>query len=301
MANASTLLEFATKNILIELLVKERTKCRRRNRNEKIKRLDRECDIDSLKARKMLSRMMPPRHTWVRPSKRLKLANGAADTSKNAEKALLMTIRRDRKREREGHTFAYLQELEAFITRIQHRLSKGNYTLESPQLMPTIKSSTILDNGGWDIVCRPIAYYPRLEDKIILSLTTRFLRNKLDRHLHENILSFRPARYFLNGEKPHVTDNNDAIELIKRFREQKAQEDIYVADCDIRKFFDIIPHHVVLDSFQRLLDKTDLTDEGKTQVMMVLKAYLDSYDFYTNAWEESISRPKSFFAKVRIA
>ena len=93
-----TLLEFATDNRLTILLIKERAKCRRRNRDAKKPHiLDRECDLDDLSSRKMLSRLMPPRRQWVVPSKRAKLPNGAVDTCKNAEKALLLTISRDRK------------------------------------------------------------------------------------------------------------------------------------------------------------------------------------------------------------
>ena len=81
-----TLLDFATPKMLTCLLVKERAKCRRRNRNDKKKKhFNRECDINKLSPRKMLSRIMPPRQTWVRPSKRKRLDNSAVDTSKNAE------------------------------------------------------------------------------------------------------------------------------------------------------------------------------------------------------------------------
>ena len=117
-----TLQEFATDNRLTILLIKERAKCRRRNRDAKKPHiLDRECDIDELSARKMLSRLMPPRRQWVVPSKRVKLPNGAVDTCKNAEKALLLTISRDRKRREKGALFPYLDEMDAFFARIRKR------------------------------------------------------------------------------------------------------------------------------------------------------------------------------------
>lgn len=290
------LLEFATQEMLTSLLVKERAKCRRRNRNDEKKRLDRECGIDELPTRKMLSRIMPPRHKWVRPGKRVKLKNGAVDTSKNAEKALLLTIDRDRKN-RDTNPRIYLDELDAFINRIISRLNDDNLKLESPQLMPILKSQQALSDGTLKVTCRPLSIYNRLEDKIILSLTSRYLTRLLDKHLHENILSYRPARNFL-GQEHHVTDFNDGIALIKNYCKEHASDDIYVADCDIKKFYDTIPHAVVIECFNRILDKTRLNAEGKAQVMRVIKAYLDSYNFYTNSLMVAETTPQ-IFHKVR--
>ncbi len=291
-----TLLDFATQKVLTSLLVKERAKCRRRNRNDEKKHLDRVCDINVLSTRKILSRIMPPRRMWVRPAKRVKLDNGAVDTSKNAEKALLLTIDRDRKN-RNANPRIYLDELDTFIDHIRARLSGDNLKLKSPQLMPILKSQQILPNGRLEVTCRPLSVYGRLEDKIILSLTSRYLTRLLDKHLHENILSYRPARIFL-GQEHHVPDFNDGIRLIKNFLKEHDSENIYVADCDIKKFYDTIPHSTVIECFDRILDKTRLNTEGKAQVMKVIKAYLNSYNFYTNVLTVADSTPQ-LFHKVR--
>lgn len=291
-----TLLDFATQKMLTSLLVKERAKCRRRNRNDEKKYLDRECDINELSTRKMLSRMMPPRRTWVRPAKRVKLSNGAVDTSKNAEKALLLTIDRDRKN-RSTNPRIYLDELDAFIEHIRARLYGDNLKLKSPQLMPILKGKRVLPDKTLEVTCRPLSVYQRLEDKIILSLTSRYLTRLLDKHLHDNILSYRPACNFL-GHEHHVPDFNDGIKLIKNYLKEHNSENIYVADCDIKKFYDTIPHSTVIECFDRILDKTRLNTEGKAQVMKVIKAYLSSYNFYTNVLTVADSTPQ-LFHKVR--
>jgi hypothetical protein len=292
-----TLLEFATEKMLTILLVKERAKCRRRNRNDKHHTLDKECDIQELSSRKMLSRMMPPRYTWVRPSKKIKLANHASDTSKNAEKALLLSISRDRKRQSEGVSFPYLDEMDLFFNKIRSRLASEDLHFESPRLMPILKKVEKKDDQTIHVTCRPLSVYTQLEDKIILALTSRYLTSYFDRFLHENILSYRPARSF-QGKVHYVTDFNDGVELIKAFRNTHNNSTIFAADCDIKKFYDIIPHQVVRDCFWRLLHMSELDDDGKRQVMKVVEAYLDSYNFYTNAWLES-TRNVSVFDKVR--
>lgn len=292
-----TLIEFATDKMLTQLLVKERAKCRRRNRSDKHHLLDKECELDELSTRKMLSRMMPPRYTWVRPSSRITLPNGSVDTSKNAEKSLLLTINRDMDQLREGKKYGYLDEMHAFFVRIRKRLADENLHFESPRLMPILKDQKKMNDGTWTVTCRPLSTYTKLEDKIILALTSRYLTRHFDRYLHKNILSYRPARDF-NGKKHYVTDFNDGIALIKTFRKTHNTDHIYASDCDIKKFYDIIPHEVVRRCFQRILDHSHLDEEGKSQVLRVLNAYLASYNFYDNALKESQDNPQ-VFAKVR--
>jgi hypothetical protein len=241
------MIEFASDQMLTQLLVKERAKCLRRNRSDKYHHLDKDCKLDELSTRKMLSRMMPPRYTWVRPpsSKRKKLPNSALSSRKNAEKALLLTIKRDEKERKDnGKAFGYLDELHAYFDRIRKRLSEGQLQLKSPRLMPIFKDKEKLDDGTWKVTCRPLAVYSKLDDKIILALTSRYLARHFNRYLHEDILSYRPARTF-RGEEHHVTDFNDGIRLIKAYREKHASERIYATDCDIKKFYDIIPREVV--------------------------------------------------------
>ena len=295
-----TIIEFASDQMLTQLLVKERAKCLRRNRSDKYHHLDKDCKLDELSTRKMLSRMMPPRYTWVRPpsSKRKKLPNSALSNRKNAEKALLLTIKRDEKeRKNNGKTFGYLDELHAFFDLIRKRLSDEQLQLTPPQLMPVFKDKEKLDDGTWKVTCRPLAVYTKLDDKIILALTNRYLSRYLNRHLHENILSYRAARKF-HGEKHRSTDFNDGARLIKAFREEHQSEDIYAADCDIKTFYDVFSHEMVRECFRRILDKTRLDEDGKGQVMRVLNAYLNSYNFYDNALKKSLDHPGAF-GKIR--
>ena len=291
-----TLLDFASKEELTLLLVKERVKCRRRNRGDKKHHLDRECDINTLSMRKMLSLMMPPRYSWVTPSKRNRLENDALDQSKNAEKALLLTIKRDRKRLTAERRFRYLEEMDAFIIQIKQRLASATLSFESPQLRPILKSVDIEPDGSKTVTCRPLSIYSHLEDKIILALTSRFTRF-FDKYLHENILSYRKARFF-HGKEHHVTDFNDGIQLIDEFRKAHIGEDIYESDCDIKKFYDIIPHSTVHKCFKQFLDRSPLDEDAKGQVMRVIDAYLSSYNFFTNAWQKAEAFP-AVYAKVR--
>lgn len=290
-----TLLEFATDKMLTRLLAKERAKQRGRNRSDKHHTLDKDCDFDGLSSRKKLSRLMPPRYNWVRPSKRIKNPKTALEKRKNAVKAILNTIARDKNLQRQGQTFAYLDEQQAFFTRIRTLLSSDDLAFHSPSLIPIYKEVDKADRHK--VVCRPLSVYSRLEDKIILALISLYLTRYFDGCLHDNILSYRPARTF-GGEENHVTDFNDGVKLIKGFLKSHPFGPIYAADCDIKKFYDIIPHRVVVDCFNRLLSQSSLSEEGRSQVMRVVKAYLNSYNFYEQTWKEAQDHDYVFF-KVR--
>ena len=294
-----TLLDFATDRRLTVLLVKERAKCRRRNRNEKHHTLDKDCPIDELSTRKQLSRMMPPRRTWIRPSRRVKLPNGTSDTCRNAEKALLKTVDHDRRVHKEtGKEFGYLKEMDAFFARIRARLTAETLSFQSPRLMPIYKDDQPMEDGSREVTCRPLATFPDLEDKIILALTSRYLTCCFDRYLHENLLSYRTVRKF-HGKERYSTDFSDGVELIKAFRQAHNEEPIYVFDCDIKKFYDIIPHQVIRDCFGRVLDQSPLSADGRAMVMKVLNAYLNSYNFYTNALQEAEQHPEVYWKVQR--
>ena len=296
-----TLLEFATDKTLTRLLVKERVKQRSRNRSDKKHALDKECDLFELTStRKQLSRLMPPRRFWVHPRKRISKPKDSLEKRKNVMKAVLHTIARDKMLQKQGfplkpgQTLDYLDEQQAFFARIRSLLASDSLEFQSPSLLPIFKDFDKKDKQ--QVICRPLSVYSRLEDKIILGLTSLYLTRYFDAYLHENILSYRPLRSF-GGEK-RVTDFNDGVKLVLDYLRRHPSQPIYAADCDIKKFYDIIPHQVVEDCFDRLLDKSSLSEQGRAQVMRVVKAYLKSYNFYTNAWHEAEQHDYVYY-KVR--
>lgn len=296
-----TLLEFASEKTIARLIVKERAKYRHRNNSLKKHTLDRNHELDSLELNEQLSRLSPPRYHWVWPRKREK-RNGVSDSRKNAIKAMMLTIKLNKAAERnEGKHFAYLDELRAFRQRIIERLSDDNLLFESPNLSPRLKDKELQDDGAFKVTCRPMSIYKKLEDKIILALTNMYLTRYFDSYLHENLLSYRKVKYDKVGKKAETIDFSEGAMRIKTFREKHDVDTIYVADCDIKKFYDIIPHQTVRDCFQRMLDDhPSLSDEGKKQVMRVLDAYLNSYNFYDNVLRIVTDNP-NIFDKVRSA
>ena len=283
-----TLLEFATDEMLFILLAKERVKYRKRNSSDKHK-LDKEADFYTLGNRKKLSRLMPPRSTWIRPKKRKSRKKGALASRKVAEKSLLLTYKHHLDLHRE---YDYQKELNAFATRIRERLQSDGLHFQSPTLMPIYKDTEVV-NGKTVVTCRPLSVFMNLEDKIILALTSRYLTKYLDRCFHPNVLSYRKARRLPDGSYRPL-EFNDGIKMIMTYLDEHQDDTIYAADCDIKKFYDIIDHQVVRDCFDRILSKSQIPSEGQIQVKRVVEAYLASYNFYDNALEVAQHEPNVF-------
>ena len=218
------------------------------------------------------------------------MADGKVDKKAVNVKALKLTIKRDRKLRSKSEfsaRTAYLDVLDGYVAKIREELrSENELPLNTPTLLAKYKDEKKNPDGSKEITCRPLAVFTALHDKIILAVTSRYLANKFNWYLHKNILSYRAARQFYDDERFYVTDFNDGIALIKDFKNTH-EGNIFVADCDIKKFYDTINHHIVRDCFMRMLDAADLCDEGKRQVMRVMDAYLKSYNFYENTLQAS--------------
>lgn len=281
-----TLIEFATKERIRSLLIKERVKCCKKNKQHKVvfRGGDDEND-DVVYIRRALSLMMPPRNKWCRPQSRKKylMADTKMDTKKLNAHAISVAIKKDEKASGEGRKPSYLTRLDEYIETIQNILKgEKSVVFNKPVVDPQFKSKETKKNGHLAITYRPVSMYTNLQDKIIQAVTAKYLTYLIEKELHENILSYRSPRKFHGEATRRVTNFNDGIMLIKEYREKYAKQDIYVADCDIQKFFDTINHDVMCDCFRNILTKAGLDEGGIEQVMRIMRAYIDSFNFTDN-------------------
>lgn len=313
-----TLYQYASNERIISLIIKERIKCsgkyarRVRSRADKsigLAQMNHKVDDadENLSKLDLLTSMMPSRNSWVRPHSRdkFKCPDGKIDVSKLNAKSIAQAIRRDRKLLRllqqkavqdplkQDETallkrLEYLGRLDRFVSDLRNEIKSDTpVALSKPLLKSLFKNSKRSEDGTVTITFRPLSVYVSLHDKIILALASNYLTSMFNWYLRKNILSYRSARRFLD-KKHHVTDFNDGIELIRRFREGHKDESIYVADCDIMKFYDTINHNVVRECFSTMLAAAHLDADGRSQVMRILDAYLNSYNFYQDVQQKSL-------------
>lgn len=122
---------------------------------------------------------------------------------------------------------------------------------------------------------RAIAYYTDLADRLIIGLTAKYLTHELDDLLSPCLYSFR---------KNALITHNTAVRHLKDYRQAAGERTLYVAETDIRKFFDVVHHQVIVQAVSTLA-KNYAGRKGcemDVRALSVVDAYLRSYTFRDN-------------------
>ena len=157
------------------------------------------------------------------------------------------------------------RKLLALVEEVQTAVLSGTVAFETPKMLEIEKGR---ENGVKKV--RRVASFERLLDRVILSRMTAYVRDVLEPSLTEHCYSFR--------SDPSIS-HQLAIARLQEWRwamtarpesaPYRAAESIFVAECDIVKFFDSISHDVV----RRCWDEMGFDARaGK-----VLEAYLGVY------------------------
>ena len=128
----------------------------------------------------------------------------------------------------------WVMNLQAFVHSVQDCfVHPENIALESPQILAKFKEQ---DPGTGEFIFRPICKYSDLKTKIILALSYHYILDNFDRYFHANMLFMR-ATQRVNINEYKVLD---AIDLVSNYRRRNNDYQIYVGECDIKKFYDIL-------------------------------------------------------------
>ena len=278
-------IRYCSEDRIIAILIKERVKW--------IGKTDESRDYSPVY--KELCRILPARRTWVTPCKkqRSSLRNERTNQLKNAATALKLTIARDRSgicRRKEGNKDLsrpdYIPELIRFIADIIETVSHGSVPLSTPKTTGIFKKKEDLEDKVL-ITFRPISVYEDLKTKVLIKLASEYLTGLLDPLFHEEILSYRQRRNY-HGEHPkekYMTKADDAIPNIQRFRQE--HDSAWVAECDIKKFYDIVNHDQVMAALDRLMDEGKIDREKASGAVAILKSYMDGYNFKESVLDKS--------------
>lgn len=267
-------LDFASEQRICNLLIKERVKVAIKNNLTK--------DSPPAIATEIAS-MMPPRRLWKNPRKqeRVRVVDGN-EVEPRSQKQILtrsitLTIRAHRK---SGEVHPYLKRLDEFIASVRQEITSTEpLRFESIKIFGKTKK---IDKEGWRVL-RPLCLFTSLREKILIALACEFLAEKFDHLIHEEVLSYRPARTYHNKEKV-VTNRDNAAENILQYRRRFFRQGIYVVECDIQKYFDTINHDIILKYFAAFAQKleSEMGDFGYKYAERILKGYLDSYSYFDN-------------------
>jgi hypothetical protein len=226
-------------------------------------------DLDILKA------VLPPRKDWQRPKfhkNRLKFSSSIS-LNKNAIINKVFHIRRlvNDGRLKADEIPVWYHKLEAFIRILIERvIDPDKFSLDRPMIYPAKKN--YLDKKS--IERRPITKF-KLMDCIILSLTNRYYTALFDTEFMDCSFAFRS--FNTNKRTPTY---HDAVYLIKEFRKKNLEVPLFVAECDIKKFFDCVDHETVkrkYHEFCKVLQHKGINIDPLAE--KILYSYLACYSF----------------------
>jgi len=253
------LTHYFTEDRIITHLCKERVKlAESRNDRQYIERLV--GNISENEPDQLLYQMMPSRRQWAafRPRHRRAGQNPDLLALNNAVRVL----------RHQSPTQPWVGELHQFIAAIQARVL-GQQPFE---FIPPIINWQVKEGHEYRALCRF-----NLADNLILCLFAQYLRDAFDARYSDSSYAFRARRA---GQTP---THHHAINEILDLKHNAPNRDLFVAECDIRGFFDTVDHGVALASYREAAHDADL----EIRADQIFRAYLNCYSFPVNVLGEA--------------
>lgn len=149
------------------------------------------------------------------------------------------------------------------------------------------------------IECRPVCSF-HLKLKIVLSLLNKYLTDLFDQYFHECSYAFRTLK---PGEE--TMQHLNAVKAINKYRNQHVGKTLYVAECDMQKFYDTINHNIIKTRFAILLNRAKhdgrISHEDAKSVRRWFFMYIDCFDFLAdiNVYNNKVSNANPFWKNIK--
>jgi len=246
-----------------------------------------------------LNNVLPPRKKWVSLGEKSRRKNGSnneflTSNDKNFY-SLLKTIKLY---ERNNSQDSWFLNLKSLITEIQNTVSENNYKLSKPILFPELKGSLLVNEEN---ECRPICLFS-FKDRIILSLTNKFLTQLFDDKFQDSSYAFRVKK-----REKSIISHHHCIEDILEYKKNNSGKKLFVVECDMKKFFDTISHEIAKSKFNDLiiLSQNQFPEINLNFAKTIFNDYLDIYCFNNdcpkktdNHYWSSYRIPNGFFGWI---
>lgn len=218
--------------------------------------------------------ILPSRKKWVKlGEKSRRKPNGENEFLTTTDKnfyALLKTIKAESKKASKQEWY---NKLQLFISEIIEVANGKEYNIEKPTIFPKLKETKKKIGKN---ECRPICIFS-LKDRIILSLTNKFLTRLFDEHFQNSSFAFRSKR----NDKGNIISHHDCVIEIVKYKEENLQSDLFVAECDMKKFYDTVNHTIALELFNNLVEKSKTLYPSLQleKPCLIFSSYLKSFAF----------------------
>lgn len=229
----------------------------------------------------ILYKIFPPRNSWIRLDK--KERNGKSAIEINSIQ-LERTVLRTTKKFNKAPTTIWEVKLYEFLDELRVDVLKGRYEVPEPNIVAQFKEKK---NGK--SIFRPIAHF-KYKDRIIISQCNKYLTTCFDPLFLDCSYAFR------SGKKDGKSfSHHKAVEDIIEYKKKYLEKDLYVAECDIKKFYDCVNHNIVKDIFRQKINECHsrslIIDERAINIFI---SYLDSYTFNHTVRKQELGNNSEF-------
>lgn len=217
---------------------------------------------------RIFKKTMPSRRTWVHLSEkhRYQGPDKLRLTSINQnKKALELTLLRDKEQ-----ALPYMQLQEQVLKGLRKQIFKCKYEFSHPKINKAFKNKSEL---------RPVCSFP-IFDNIVLKECNRVLSTWFDPLFCDSSYAFR-----MKGKGGKSPTHHDTIYKILNYIQSNNGQQIYVAECDLRKFYDTINHKIIENAFNHFLDQVDKSNCEKKLLRHLFFSYLRCYDYQRSVGE----------------
>lgn len=243
----------------------------------------------------LLNGMLPSRRKWkkLNKTKRYQKNNQRINSVDYNVNSLLLTIDFYRKNHPEE---PFLKNLDSFIADLKASINNPAYIIDPPTIIPKLKG----DKHPIKNKCRPISLFT-LKDRLIISFTNKYFTEIFDSYFYKHSYAFRAIQ--VKDDKKYTLTHHDSIQAILDYKEKYKGKRLWVAECDISKFYDSVHHTIVKKQFKKLINrvKKDKPESYDARAERIFYKYLDSYSFVKNVLPYNKNINKDYWSeKYRI-
>jgi len=232
-----------------------------------------------------LREILPPRSKWVRlgENSRRKPRNKNEFLTSNDKNfySLLKTIKVHGRKDLKEQWYLNLKK---FVEETLELSKNHLFSLNKPLILPKLKGKLKEKFKEGEVnECRPICIF-NLKERIILSITNKFLTQLFDEYFQDSSYAFRSKK----SAEGTILSHHDCINDILQFRSKNKDIVLYIAECDMKKFYDTVNQKIVKTLFDELITKSKLLYPN-----LNLDNPIHIFESYLNCFAFNIDIPKS--------
>lgn len=227
----------------------------------------------------LLFKIFPPRNSWIRLKKKERKGKNALEINAIQIERTVITETKNFKNTPLNNWQKNLYDL---LEEIRNKATSNSYLIPKPEIIPIFKEK---DKEGKKVF-RPIANFKYI-DRLLISQLNKYLTHNLDILFSECSYAFRSTE-----NKSISFSHHKAIEDIINFKHRFIDTDLWVAEYDIKKFYDCVNHSVIIQSFESKIEQ--LKKQGiivHPRAVELFYSYIDCYSF--NIYVKSIDLGKN--------